>query len=329
MPYRDESAAALTQLLAAAAAAQAAADQHKAAAAAAACEESPYSSMGESEGSDSYFASDEGEQEEGEEEVEGEEAEEDWEGDARDSTDGRRDEWRAGVLPSPAPGHESGKPAVLVPQASAGPGAGAASVAWRETRGDEAGAGTALAGTSPGPPGSSLPACSGSSSSAVDGGSQQDATRGATAATGTARGRSTGGGDSASHGPASRAPQLPPRPSGSRPSRTSQPRPGPGQEQQQHKQQSSASVHTERQLKSSHQLAQQQATSAAPQHPKQVAVLALCPAPDGEPPLLTAGDVDELRRVTPEQFRQLWKHICMQVNARVRVCLCLRKAWVC
>ncbi|KAG2430771.1 hypothetical protein HYH02_013610 [Chlamydomonas schloesseri] len=293
VPYRDESAAALTQLLASAAAAQAAADQRSKAAAAgagAACGESPYSSSGESDGSDSDYASDE----EDEEEEQG--------GSGDDSSNAGRAK-------------------------GLGQSETAAAVGWGHSDVGEAGAG--LAGTLPGSQCSSLPTCSGSSSSAADGGSQRGAEGGAVGsgtAGGRSRGRSSGGGGAGGGGggghsdnqrPASRAPQLPARPSGSKPPQTMPLKPDPGQKQHQHQQQSSASLRTERQLQSSLQQQQQQATSAAPQQPKQPAVLALCPTPDGESRELTAGDVEELRRVTPEQFRQLWKHMCMQLGVLV------------
>ncbi|GLI60459.1 hypothetical protein VaNZ11_002616, partial [Volvox africanus] len=53
------------------------------------------------------------------------------------------------------------------------------------------------------------------------------------------------------------------------------------------------------------------ATSGAP------AVLALCPAPDGEVPTITPAALEELKRVTPQQFRMLWKHICLQLGVLV------------
>ncbi|KAG2425376.1 hypothetical protein HXX76_013790 [Chlamydomonas incerta] len=294
VPYRDESAAALTQLMAAAAAAAQAAAEQNAAAAAGACEDSSYS---ESEGSESDYDSEEGDE-------------------TLDSSENCCGEWRRDVHASvlgdtvdgaPAAGPAGGPAAALAPPQVVA----VAAAAWHEVAEHEADMATAMAGASPGPQGSSLPACSGSSDS------YRGPPPGANSTVGKSRGRSSGGGDGASQGPSARAPQLPPRPAGSRPSRTAQLKPDPGQNQQ-HQQQSSASARTARQLQSSQQQTQQQATSSTPQQPRQqVAVLALCPAPDGEPPELTAGDVEELRRVTPEQFRLLWKHICMQLGVLV------------
>ncbi|GIL55579.1 hypothetical protein Vafri_11132, partial [Volvox africanus] len=53
------------------------------------------------------------------------------------------------------------------------------------------------------------------------------------------------------------------------------------------------------------------ATSVAP------ALLALCPTPDGELPTITPAALEELKRVTPQQFRMLWKHICLQFGVLV------------
>ncbi|GLC43456.1 hypothetical protein PLESTM_001475300 [Pleodorina starrii] len=47
------------------------------------------------------------------------------------------------------------------------------------------------------------------------------------------------------------------------------------------------------------------------------AVLALCPSPDGDVPAITLAALEELKRVTAQEFRLLWKHICLQLGVLV------------
>lgn len=44
------------------------------------------------------------------------------------------------------------------------------------------------------------------------------------------------------------------------------------------------------------------------------ALLALCPGPDGEVPVITPAALEKLKRITAHEFRMLWKHICLQVK---------------
>ncbi|GIL85339.1 hypothetical protein Vretimale_10689 [Volvox reticuliferus] len=46
-------------------------------------------------------------------------------------------------------------------------------------------------------------------------------------------------------------------------------------------------------------------------------VLGLCPAPDGEVPAITPAALEELKRITSQQFCMLWKHICLQLGVLV------------
>ncbi|EFJ50521.1 hypothetical protein VOLCADRAFT_88957 [Volvox carteri f. nagariensis] len=47
------------------------------------------------------------------------------------------------------------------------------------------------------------------------------------------------------------------------------------------------------------------------------AVLALCPAPNGEVPEITLAALEDLKGVTAHDFRLLWKHICLQLGVLV------------
>ncbi|PNH11577.1 hypothetical protein TSOC_001638 [Tetrabaena socialis] len=46
-------------------------------------------------------------------------------------------------------------------------------------------------------------------------------------------------------------------------------------------------------------------------------IVQLCPTPDGTAPSITAATVEEMKRVTPDHFRLLWKHICLQLGVLV------------